>query len=162
MGSLFIYLWAFPALLLLFGVFFIINQQTAGVIERFGKFSYQSCILFLILGSEERISARLLNDEIKANLCLAVTSQHQKRSKGNVGSRETRDVNSEFDSRVSVRPSNIGFGINLRETMTGSKDEIFISIVSLSLAGRLSWIRFLYSRPAIIYQISKRPSFCES
>ena len=24
----------------------------------------------------------------------------------NVGSRETRDVNSEFDSRVSVRPSN--------------------------------------------------------
>lgn len=38
MGSLFIYLWVFPALLLLFGVFFIINQQTAGVIERFGKF----------------------------------------------------------------------------------------------------------------------------
>ena len=38
MGSLFIYLWVFPALLLLFGIFFIINQQTAGVIERFGKF----------------------------------------------------------------------------------------------------------------------------
>ena len=38
MSSLFIYLWVFPALLLLFGVFFIINQQTAGVIERFGKF----------------------------------------------------------------------------------------------------------------------------
>jgi len=38
MGSLFIYLWVFPALILLFGIFFIINQQTAGVIERFGKF----------------------------------------------------------------------------------------------------------------------------
>ena len=38
MSSLFIYLWIFPVLLLLFGVFFIINQQTAGVIERFGKF----------------------------------------------------------------------------------------------------------------------------
>jgi len=38
MGSLFIYLWVFPVLLLLVGVFFIINQQTAGVIERFGKF----------------------------------------------------------------------------------------------------------------------------
>jgi regulator of protease activity HflC (stomatin/prohibitin superfamily) len=38
MSSLFIYLWVFPVLLLLVGVFFIINQQTAGVIERFGKF----------------------------------------------------------------------------------------------------------------------------
>jgi hypothetical protein len=37
---------------------------------------------------------------------LAVTSQHYKPSKGNVGSFETRGVNSEFDSRVSVRPSN--------------------------------------------------------
>jgi regulator of protease activity HflC (stomatin/prohibitin superfamily) len=36
--NLFIYLWVFPVLLLLVGVFFIINQQTAGVIERFGKF----------------------------------------------------------------------------------------------------------------------------
>ena len=36
--NLFIYLWIFPVLLLLLGVFFIINQQTAGVIERFGKF----------------------------------------------------------------------------------------------------------------------------
>ena len=36
---------------------------------------------------------------------LAVTSQHYKPSKGNVGSFETRGVNSEFDSRVSVRPS---------------------------------------------------------
>ena len=38
MESLLIYFWIFPALLLLSGVFFIINQQTAGVIERFGKF----------------------------------------------------------------------------------------------------------------------------
>ena len=37
---------------------------------------------------------------------LAVTSQDYKPSKGNVGSFETRGVNSEFDSRVSVRPSN--------------------------------------------------------
>jgi hypothetical protein len=29
---------------------------------------------------KERISARLLNDEIKANLCLAVTSQQKKNS----------------------------------------------------------------------------------
>ena len=29
---------------------------------------------------QERISARLLNDEIKANLCLAVTSQQKKNS----------------------------------------------------------------------------------
>ncbi|MDA8904407.1 SPFH domain-containing protein [Flavobacteriaceae bacterium] len=36
--GLLLYLWVFPVLLLLFGVFFIINQQTAGIIERFGKF----------------------------------------------------------------------------------------------------------------------------
>jgi regulator of protease activity HflC (stomatin/prohibitin superfamily) len=60
MGSLFIYLWVFPALLLLFGVFFIINQQTAGVIERFGKFhSIRQSGLQLKIPLIDRIAGKL-------------------------------------------------------------------------------------------------------
>ena len=60
MGSLFIYLWVFPALLLLFGVFFIINQQTAGVIERFGKFhSIRQSGLQLKIPIVDRIAGKL-------------------------------------------------------------------------------------------------------
>ena len=60
MGSLFIYLWVFPALLLLFGVFFIINQQTAGVIERFGKFhSIRQSGLQLKIPVLDRIAGKL-------------------------------------------------------------------------------------------------------
>lgn len=60
MGSLFIYLWVFPALLLLFGVFFIINQQTAGVIERFGKFhSVRQSGLQLKIPIIDRIAGKL-------------------------------------------------------------------------------------------------------
>ena len=60
MGSLFIYLWVFPALLLLFGVFFIINQQTAGVIERFGKFhSIRQSGLQLKIPVIDRIAGKL-------------------------------------------------------------------------------------------------------
>ena len=60
MGSLFIYLWVFPALLLLFGIFFIINQQTAGVIERFGKFhSIRQSGLQLKIPIIDRIAGKL-------------------------------------------------------------------------------------------------------
>jgi regulator of protease activity HflC (stomatin/prohibitin superfamily) len=60
MGSLFIYLWVFPALLLLFGIFFIINQQTAGVIERFGKFhSVRQSGLQLKIPVIDRIAGKL-------------------------------------------------------------------------------------------------------
>ena len=60
MGCLFIYLWVFPALLLLFGVFFIINQQTAGVIERFGKFhSIRQSGLQLKIPIIDRIAGKL-------------------------------------------------------------------------------------------------------
>ncbi|MBC8399402.1 MAG: SPFH domain-containing protein [Flavobacteriales bacterium] len=60
MGSLFIYLWVFPALLLLFGIFFIINQQTAGVIERFGKFhSIRQSGLQLKIPLIDRIAGKL-------------------------------------------------------------------------------------------------------
>ena len=60
MGSLFIYLWVFPALLLIFGVFFIINQQTAGVIERFGKFhSIRQSGLQLKIPIIDRIAGKL-------------------------------------------------------------------------------------------------------
>lgn len=60
MGSLFIYLWVFPALLLLFGIFFIINQQTAGVIERFGKFhSIRQSGLQLKIPVIDRIAGKL-------------------------------------------------------------------------------------------------------
>ena len=60
MGSLFIYLWVFPALLLLFGVFFIINQQTAGIIERFGKFhSIRQSGLQLKIPIIDRIAGKL-------------------------------------------------------------------------------------------------------
>ena len=60
MSSLFIYLWVFPALLLLFGVFFIINQQTAGVIERFGKFhSIRQSGLQLKIPVIDRIAGKL-------------------------------------------------------------------------------------------------------
>ena len=58
--NLFIYLWVFPALLLLFGVFFIINQQTAGVIERFGKFhSVRQSGLQLKIPVIDRIAGKL-------------------------------------------------------------------------------------------------------
>ena len=57
-------------------------------------------LINLVLGCNLRQALHSLT------LCLAVTFQHQKPSKGNVGSFETRDVNSEFESRVSVRPSN--------------------------------------------------------
>ena len=58
--NLFIYLWVFPALLLLFGVFFIINQQTAGVIERFGKFhSIRQSGLQLKIPVIDRIARKL-------------------------------------------------------------------------------------------------------
>ncbi|MDB2321878.1 SPFH domain-containing protein [Flavobacteriaceae bacterium] len=58
--NLFIYLWIFPALLLLFGVFFIINQQTAGVIERFGKFhSVRQSGLQLKIPVIDRIAGKL-------------------------------------------------------------------------------------------------------
>jgi regulator of protease activity HflC (stomatin/prohibitin superfamily) len=60
MSSLFIYLWIFPVLLLLFGVFFIINQQTAGVIERFGKFhSIRQSGLQLKIPIIDRIAGKL-------------------------------------------------------------------------------------------------------
>ena len=60
MGSLFIYLWIFPVLLLLLGVFFIINQQTAGVIERFGKFhSIRQSGLQLKIPIIDRIAGKL-------------------------------------------------------------------------------------------------------
>jgi regulator of protease activity HflC (stomatin/prohibitin superfamily) len=50
----------FPALLLLFGVFFIINQQTAGVIERFGKFhSIRQSGLQLKIPIIDRIAGKL-------------------------------------------------------------------------------------------------------
>ena len=58
--NLFIYLWIFPVLLLLLGVFFIINQQTAGVIERFGKFhSIRQCGLQLKIPVIDRIAGKL-------------------------------------------------------------------------------------------------------
>ena len=58
--NLFIYLWVFPVLLLLFGVFFIINQQTAGVIERFGKFhSIRQSGLQLKIPVIDRIAGKL-------------------------------------------------------------------------------------------------------
>ena len=58
--NLFIYLWVFPALLLLFGVFFIIKQQTAGVIERFGKFhSVRQSGLQLKIPVIDRIAGKL-------------------------------------------------------------------------------------------------------
>jgi regulator of protease activity HflC (stomatin/prohibitin superfamily) len=58
--NLFIYLWVFPALLLLFGVFFIIKQQTAGVIERFGKFhSIRQSGLQLKIPVIDRIAGKL-------------------------------------------------------------------------------------------------------
>ena len=58
--NLFIYLWVFPVLLLLFGVFFIINQQTAGVIERFGKFhSVRQSGLQLKIPVIDRIAGKL-------------------------------------------------------------------------------------------------------
>ena len=58
--NLVIYLWVFPALLLLFGVFFIINQQTAGVIERFGKFhSIRQSGLQLKIPVIDRIAGKL-------------------------------------------------------------------------------------------------------
>ena len=60
MESLLIYFWIFPALLLLFGVFFIINQQTAGVIERFGKFhSIRQSGLQLKIPIIDRIAGKL-------------------------------------------------------------------------------------------------------
>jgi regulator of protease activity HflC (stomatin/prohibitin superfamily) len=60
MDSLLIYFWVFPALLLLFGVFFIINQQTAGVIERFGKFhSIRQSGLQLKIPIIDRIAGKL-------------------------------------------------------------------------------------------------------
>jgi regulator of protease activity HflC (stomatin/prohibitin superfamily) len=60
MGSLLIYLWVFPVLLLLVGVFFIINQQTAGVIERFGKFhSIRQSGLQLKIPIIDRIAGKL-------------------------------------------------------------------------------------------------------
>jgi regulator of protease activity HflC (stomatin/prohibitin superfamily) len=60
MSSLLIYLWAFPALILLFGIFFIINQQTAGVIERFGKFhSIRQSGLQLKIPIIDRIAGKL-------------------------------------------------------------------------------------------------------
>jgi len=60
MSSLFLYLWVFPILLLLFGVFFIINQQTAGVIERFGKFhSIRQSGLQLKIPVIDRIAGKL-------------------------------------------------------------------------------------------------------
>jgi len=60
MSSLLIYLWVFPALILLFGIFFIINQQTAGVIERFGKFhSIRQSGLQLKIPIIDRIAGKL-------------------------------------------------------------------------------------------------------
>ena len=60
MESLLIYFWIFPALLLLSGVFFIINQQTAGVIERFGKFhSIRQSGLQLKIPVIDRIAGKL-------------------------------------------------------------------------------------------------------
>ena len=60
MSSLLIYLWVFPALILLFGIFFIINQQTAGVIERFGKFhSIRQSGLQLKIPVIDRIAGKL-------------------------------------------------------------------------------------------------------
>ena len=58
--SLLLYLWIFPVLLLLFGVFFIINQQTAGIIERFGKFhSIRQSGLQLKIPVIDRIAGKL-------------------------------------------------------------------------------------------------------
>ena len=58
--SLLLYLWVFPVLLLLFGVFFIINQQTAGIIERFGKFhSIRQSGLQLKIPVIDRIAGKL-------------------------------------------------------------------------------------------------------
>jgi len=55
-----LYLWVFPVLLLLFGVFFIINQQTAGIIERFGKFhSIRQSGLQLKIPVIDRIAGKL-------------------------------------------------------------------------------------------------------
>ena len=60
MSSLLIYLWVFPSLILLFGIFFIINQQTAGVIERFGKFhSIRQSGLQLKIPIIDRIAGKL-------------------------------------------------------------------------------------------------------
>jgi regulator of protease activity HflC (stomatin/prohibitin superfamily) len=60
MSSLLIYLWVFPALILLYGIFFIINQQTAGVIERFGKFhSIRQSGLQLKIPIIDRIAGKL-------------------------------------------------------------------------------------------------------
>jgi regulator of protease activity HflC (stomatin/prohibitin superfamily) len=60
MSSLLIYLWVFPAIILLFGIFFIINQQTAGVIERFGKFhSIRQSGLQLKIPIIDRIAGKL-------------------------------------------------------------------------------------------------------
>ena len=60
MESLLLYFWIFPALLLLSGVFFIINQQTAGVIERFGKFhSIRQSGLQLKIPIIDRIAGKL-------------------------------------------------------------------------------------------------------
>ncbi|MDB4133635.1 SPFH domain-containing protein [Flavobacteriaceae bacterium] len=58
--GLLLYLWVFPVLLLLFGVFFIINQQTAGIIERFGKFhSIRQSGLQLKIPVIDRIAGKL-------------------------------------------------------------------------------------------------------
>ena len=58
--SLLLYLWVFPVLLLLFGVFFIINPQTAGIIERFGKFhSIRQSGLQLKIPVIDRIAGKL-------------------------------------------------------------------------------------------------------
>ncbi|MDB4179991.1 SPFH domain-containing protein [Flavobacteriaceae bacterium] len=58
--GLLLYLWVFPVLLLLFGVFFIINQQTAGIIERFGKFhSIRQSGLQLKIPVVDRIAGKL-------------------------------------------------------------------------------------------------------
>jgi len=58
--NLLLYLWVFPVLLLLFGVFFIINQQTAGIIERFGKFhSIRQSGLQLKIPVIDRIAGKL-------------------------------------------------------------------------------------------------------
>ena len=58
--SLFSYLLVFPLLIILFGIFFIVTQQRAGIIERFGKFhSVRQSGLQLKIPIVDRLAGKL-------------------------------------------------------------------------------------------------------
>ena len=58
--AIFSYLLVFPLLLILFGIFFIVKQQSAGIIERFGKFhSVRQSGLQLKIPIVDRLAGKL-------------------------------------------------------------------------------------------------------